>query len=116
MNLITVRPQVRRSYRPVVGLDSLFDALAKDFFAPTLLPSTNRRPALNVVEDTDSFRLEMAVPGLTKENITIEFKEDFLTITAKKVLESKEGEKVTRQEFGQYDFKHNFKLPESVSS
>ena len=42
-------------------------------------------PALNIMENSDNFVLELAAPGLEKENFNIAVEKDLLTISAKVV-------------------------------
>lgn len=72
-------------------------------------------PAVNVVEEEDAFRIEMAVPGLSKEDFRIDLEKEVLTIS------SENGEKsddkrpnYRRREFSYSTFKRSFELPECI--
>ena len=72
-------------------------------------------PSVNVAENAAEFRLEVAAPGLAKEDFKINVEDVTLTISAdKKAAEAKEGEKYIRREFGYSTFKRTFTLPETV--
>lgn len=119
MNLITVHPYRRAVKRPVAPTAD-FDKLFNEFFngsisKPQKKYNTNF-PAANVIENNDNFRIEMAVPGLTKKDIGIEVDNDLLTVSANKETSQKEGEKFTRKEFNFDNFKRTFQLPESVNA
>lgn len=72
-------------------------------------------PKVNIKESTDSFSVEMAVPGLKKSDFQIDLDNQVLSISteAKEEREDKE-ENYTRREFGYSSFKRTFSLPETV--
>lgn len=74
------------------------------------------RPMVNVVENNDAFRLDMAIPGIAKEDMTINVEKDLLTVSANKESERKEGEKVKRNEFDFNKFSRDFRLPETIDA
>ena len=47
-------------------------------------------PAVNILENLPNFVVELAVPGLSKEDFSIEVEEDTLKIASKKAAEKKE--------------------------
>ena len=74
-------------------------------------------PMVNIKETKDGYHLEVAAPGLSKENFSITMEKDLLTISAEKQTEQKqEGEKFTRKEFNFSSFKRSFTLPETIDS
>ncbi len=76
-------------------------------------------PAINIVENLPNFVIELAAPGLQKENFTIEAEDDTLTIAAKKVVEKNEessDSKFMKREFNYSSFERNFKLPENIKT
>lgn len=74
-------------------------------------------PAVNVQETEKEFRLEVAAPGMKKEDFKLEVKEGMLYISAetKEEKEMKE-EGYTRKEFNYHSFSRSFWLPENVKS
>ncbi|MBI6116604.1 Hsp20/alpha crystallin family protein [Salegentibacter maritimus] len=76
-------------------------------------------PAVNIQETDDHFKVEVAVPGKTKEDFNIELDNDVLTISSEEKKESETSEKngrYTRKEFSYSTFKRAFGLPDSVNS
>lgn len=67
------------------------------------------RPLANIIRKENDFFVELAVPGLTKEDITIETKDNLLIITGKKQAEG-EQPKMLRKEFNHYGFERTFRL------
>ena len=73
------------------------------------------QPAVNVIEDKSGFRLEVAAPGLEKENFDISVKKDHLVIIANVENEVKEdGLRYNRREFNYEKFSRSFQLPKIV--
>ena len=74
-------------------------------------------PAVNIIENLPNFVVELAAPGLQKEDFTIEVEEDTLKIASTKVEEKKEENDDSRfrtREFNYTSFERSFKLPENI--
>jgi len=72
-------------------------------------------PAMNVKEKNDEFEVELAAPGLAKEDFKISIDDGVLSIAAEKeskIEEEKEG--FVRKEFSYNSFSRNIALPEDV--
>lgn len=76
-------------------------------------------PAMNVVENDNEYRVELATPGLSKEDFHIEMREDKnLVISMEKKAEAKEEDKnikYLRREFSYMSFRKNLILPEDIN-
>ena len=72
-------------------------------------------PAVNISENDQAFKLELAVPGLKKEDFKIAIEENTLLVSAEQHQENTEKtEKYTRKEFSFTSFTRRFNLPENV--
>lgn len=71
-------------------------------------------PKVNIREDKDSYFVDMAVPGLKKENFQIDLDNQELSIAAE-IEGLPENDEHIRREFGYSSFKRSFTLPESVN-
>lgn len=73
-------------------------------------------PAANVRETTDSFEVEIAAPGMAKEDFRIEMDNNLLTVFSEKQEENevKEEERYTKKEFSYQAFRRSFTLPKEV--
>lgn len=82
--------------------------------------SNSTLPSVNIKETEDLFEVEMAVPGMAKEDFKIELNNNYLTISAEKKSEKEEKpkkeERFTRREFHYKSFTRSFTLPEVVES
>ena len=86
---------------------SLSDVVGSDF--------TMNLPAINVVERADSFLLELAAPGLRKEDFDVSIEEDKLILSAEVFDDPRDtGDNFTRREFNYQSFKRSFFLPENI--
>ena len=83
-----------------------------EFFAPA---STGTIPAVNVLENKEGFKIEVAVPGLEKSDFKLKLEKNQLTISAQKEQKEEEtNEKYSRREFKYSSFQRTFTLPNSV--
>lgn len=75
----------------------------------------NNLPATNIVEKEKEFLLDLAIPGLNKEDFKIMLEKDVLNIsTESKEENSSEMENYTRKEFNYSSFCRSFIIPETV--
>jgi HSP20 family protein len=73
-------------------------------------------PAVNIKETADMFEVEMAAPGMRKEDFKVELEDNNLTISSEfqNQQEEKEGERYTRREHSYQSFQRTFTLPKNV--
>lgn len=88
-----------------------------DFLGNIALDSTAKAPAVNVLEDDASFKIEVAAPGMTKEDFKVHINKDGnLVIEVDKKCECKEEKegKYIRKEFTCTKFHQTLVLPDNV--
>ncbi len=75
-------------------------------------------PSVNIKESNEDFEVEVAAPGLGKNDFKIELNHNLLTISSDKQSENetKEGQQFTRREFSYQSFSRSFTLPNSAES
>jgi HSP20 family protein len=101
--------------RTFVSFPSLVEGFLNEFDNSFAGNQVNTLPAVNVIEKADSFNLELAAPGLKKEDFKINVNENVLTISAEKKVENEEvKDKFTRKEFSYSSFKRSFTLAKSI--
>lgn len=73
-------------------------------------------PAVNIKETKGAFEVEMAAPGMTKNDFKIELEGNLLTISSEtnNQTEEKEGDRYSRREFSYQSFRRSFTLPKEV--
>lgn len=86
--------------------------LLNEFHTPAFAGSV---PAVNVIENTEGFKIELAAPGLQKADFKLNLEKNQLTISAQKEQKEEESaDKYTRREFKYTSFQRTFTLPNSV--
>lgn len=96
-------------------LPSIFN----DFFDNDWMERTSATaPAINVKESKDEYLIEVAAPGMTKDDFNVHIEgDDALVICMEKKNESKEEKKETRflrREFSYSQFQQTMILPDDV--
>ena len=72
-------------------------------------------PKVNIRETKDAYFVDMAVPGLKKNDFHIDLDNQVLSIsTEMEENNEQQEENYTRREFGYASFKRSFSLPETV--
>ena len=105
-----------RKYYNQNWLPSIFN----DFFDNNWMEKANATaPAINVVESDKDYKVEVAVPGMTKNDFNIHLGEDNeLVISMEKKSENnekdKENKKYLRREFSYSKFQQSLYLPDNV--
>ncbi len=98
-------------------LPSIFN----DFFDNEWMERANATaPAINVIENEKDYRVEVAAPGMSKEDFNIKLDEDNnLVISMEKKSENKEENKhngrYLRREFSYSKFQQTMVLPDDVN-
>ena len=74
-------------------------------------------PRVNIEESNDEFKVEMAAPGMKREDFHVELDNDMLTISSETNNEANTDEQnYTRREFMYQSFQRSFYLPKSVEA
>lgn len=103
-----------------------FGSFFDDFFSKDLFDWNTKNftatgatlPSVNVKETDKEFQVELAAPGMRKEDFKVELNNHILSISSEKKEEheeKKEG-KYTRREFNYSAFTRSFSLPESAQA
>ena len=117
---------VKKSNNYFPALSNVFDdffnrdLFHRDFFNwdhSNFSPTNTTIPAVNIKETNENFEVEMAAPGMNKEDFKVELEGNTLTIFSERQQESKEEgkeEKYSRREFSYQAFQRSFVLPKEV--
>lgn len=106
---------------PMTGLNNFFD----DFFTKDLFNWNEKNltemgftmPSVNVKETETHYEIEMAVPGLKKEDFKINIDRNILTISSESQKENEERDEkknYTRREFNYQSFTRSFTMPSDI--
>ncbi len=92
-----------------------FPVFSDSFFRENFLNDSDwtASPAVNIAEDGNGFRIEVAAPGLGKDDFNIHVEKRLLEISSEKSVNNEtKDETYHRREFSYSSFKRTFSLPE----
>lgn len=78
---------------------------------------SDRTPSVNVQDNEGAYNIEVAAPGMEKDDMNVEIDGDHLVISSEKKDENEEKDDnigYTRKEFSYRSFRRSFYLPEDV--
>jgi len=109
---------VKSKSNPVLPsiLDDIFSTDSHRGWRNTNFSDTDTTlPAVNIKENEDEFKVELAVPGMNKKDFQIDLENDVLTIFSEKKEENEASkDNYTRKEYSYQSFKRSFNLPKNV--
>jgi len=77
----------------------------------------NKVPAVNIAETENEFHIELAVPGLKKDDFKISLDKNVLSVSAEKKTENvDESKKYSKREYSYNSFVRSFTLPETADA
>ena len=103
-----------RKYYNQNWLPSIFNDL---FDNDWMVKANATAPAINVVESDKDYKVEVAVPGMTKDDFNIHLGEEnelVISMEKKTENENKENKKYLRREFSYSKFQQSLYLPDNV--
>lgn len=90
------------------------------FNTPVMAQTTTTAPAVNVKEDSKQYVMEVAVPGLKKEQVNMSIDKDgYLTLSIENKNEQKDENKTEhylRREFSYTSYRQSYALPDNVDA
>ena len=90
------------------------------FNTPVMAQTTTTAPAVNVKEDNKQYVMEVAVPGLKKEQVNMSIDKDgYLTLSIENKNEQKDKNKkehYLRREFSYTSYRQSYALPDNVDA
>jgi HSP20 family protein len=103
---------------------SPFNSFFDDFFTRDLFDWSNASttgttvPKVNILETNEEFRVEMAAPGMKKEDFRIELDNNMLRISSEVKHEETlpDDHHYSRREFSYQSFRRTFHLPDTVEN
>jgi HSP20 family protein len=88
-----------------------------DFFVSNYSDTGTTVPSVNIKETDETYQVDLAAPGMKKEDFRVELDNNVLTISSERTDEREEsGEKgkYSRREFSYQSFQRSFSLPKEV--
>lgn len=114
---MTLRKYENRAFPSFPSLlDRFFEGNLMDWNSWNFAELDSTLPAVNVRENDNEILIDVAAPGLKKNDFNVNFDNGRLTISSEKKDEKteKEGDKVTRREFNYQSFQRSFNVPENM--
>ncbi|SMB96474.1 heat shock protein Hsp20 [Hymenobacter roseosalivarius DSM 11622] len=121
--MATILYNNRPATRPARAFNTVLNELLRDTLPTVTEPAKSFIPPADVLESEDGFELHLALPGVAKEAVQIDFQEGKLIISgerkALKSPEAKNGElqnapRVRRLETNYGTFSRTFRLPDTI--
>jgi HSP20 family protein len=115
MTLVKFNSDKRNNGLLMPGFNDVFDSIFNDtFFNDRLI---TRVPAANISETTDHFHVELAAPGLKKEDFKINLDENVLSVSVEQQNENNDTIKnYSKREYSYSSFVRSFTLPDSANA
>lgn len=112
MTLVKFNSEAKKNV-DVSSFTNVFDSIFNDtFFSDRMM---TRVPAANISETKDHYHIELAAPGLKKEDFKLELERDILSISVEQTSQQDQQERsYAKREFSYSSFVRVFTLPESV--
>ncbi|UMB61481.1 Hsp20/alpha crystallin family protein [Lutibacter sp. A80] len=99
----------------IPAMPSIFDDFFRDWSLSNYSDTNTTLPAVNIKENENEFTVEVAVPGMSKDDFKINLNNNVLTISSEKTVENEENnDKYTRKEYSYQSFERSFNLPKNI--
>lgn len=97
-------------------MNRFFEGDMMDWNRSNFADTNSTLPAVNIRENSDEFMIDVAAPGMKKEQIKVDYENGRLTISSEKKEEKKEASKenYSRREFSYMSFQRSFTIPENL--
>jgi len=108
---------MRKSNGLVPAFNSIFNEFLNDDWHnyPRVFDNRLSVPAVNISENDDEFRIELAAPGMKKDDFKVELDKGILTISHEREDMNEKGnerDNFSCREFNYSSFKRSFGVPE----
>ena len=103
----------RKNNALMPGFNDIFESFFNDSFVSDRMVS--RVPAVNISETSDEYHIELAAPGLKKEDFKIHMDGNVLSISVEQQKENEvKQKKYNKREYSYSSFVRSFTLPEGA--
>ncbi|HVV53989.1 MAG TPA: Hsp20/alpha crystallin family protein [Mucilaginibacter sp.] len=95
------------------GFNDVFESIFNDTFFNDRM--VTRVPAVNISETEDNYHIELAAPGLKKEDFKLSMEREILTVSVEQSTDHEDARKnYTKREYSYNSFVRSFTLPDSA--
>jgi len=114
MTLVKFNP-AKNNGSLIPGFNDVFDSVLNDTFFNDRL--TSRVPAANISETEDHYHVELAAPGLKKEEFKLNLDGNVLNVAVERRNENNDAAKnYSKREYSYNSWVRSFTLPESADA
>jgi len=115
MTLVKFNSENNKKNGAVPNLNTVFDSIFNDtFFSDRMV---TRVPATNISESTDHYHVELAAPGLKKEDFKLKLEGDVLSISVAQLNQDDAQDRTyAKREYSYSSFVRSFTLPDSANA
>ncbi|PJJ84362.1 Hsp20/alpha crystallin family protein [Mucilaginibacter auburnensis] len=114
MTLVKFNPEKRNNGALMPNFTDVFDSIFNDSFFNDRM--TVRVPAANISETEDHYHVELAAPGLRKEDFKLNLERNVLSISVENQKEQTNSQiSYNKREFAYNSWVRSFTLPESAN-
>ncbi|MES2275194.1 MAG: Hsp20/alpha crystallin family protein [Bacteroidota bacterium] len=111
MTLVKFNNQRNNTLMP--GFNDVFDSIFNDTFFNDRM--VTRVPAVNISESENNYHVELAAPGLKKEDFKLNLERNQLRISVEQSSDHQDNQKnYSKREYSYSSFVRSFTLPESA--
>lgn len=113
MTLVKFNSDTNKKNGLMPGFSDVFDSIFNDtFFSDRLV---TRVPAANISESQNHYHVELAAPGLKKEDFKLNLERNVLNISVEQTEQDNQQERnFNKREFSYTSFVRSFTLPDSA--
>jgi len=113
MTLVKFNPRNNQKNNLMPGFSDVFDSIFNDTFFSDRI--TSRVPAANISESQDHYHIELAAPGLSKEDFKLSLERNVMSISVEQSSKNDAQERnINKREFSYSSFVRSFTLPDSA--
>ena len=96
------------------GFNDVFESIFNETFADRMVA---RVPAVNISETNNNYHIELAAPGLKKEDFKLTMERNVLNISVEQSADHQDNQKnYSKREYHYNSFVRSFTLPEDADS
>jgi HSP20 family protein len=112
MTLVKFNPE-KRNASLLPGFSDVFDSIFNDTFFNDRM--VTRVPAVNISETENNYHVELAAPGLKKEDFKLNLENNILNVSVEQSTNNEDNQKnYSKREYSYTSFVRSFTLPESA--
>ncbi|MDX9942619.1 MAG: Hsp20/alpha crystallin family protein [Bacteroidales bacterium] len=103
---------IRWNNRPMFS--NMFDEMMERNLSTGFEKNCGCVPATNILEDEKQFEIQLAAPGMKKDDFSLNVENNVLSVSYEKKEDEKQEDKFLRREFGMDSFTRSFSIPKTT--